>query len=87
MANDYPEQKVKLIGLLEAALGIGLITGPIIGSALYGWFGFKGCFFIFGSFEIVVGIAMRIMLPERRKKEQIQASTESDMRLIQLSEK
>ena len=67
IVNDYPDQKLKLFGILEATMGIGLITGPIIGSAFYDWFGFKGCFFIFGGFEIVVGITMRIMLPERRK--------------------
>ena len=49
VTTDYPDQKVELIGLLEAVIGTTLITGPIIGSALYNQFGFEGCFFIFGG--------------------------------------
>ena len=33
-----------MIGLLEAATGIGLGVGPVIGSALYSFFGFWNTF-------------------------------------------
>ena len=67
VTTDYPDQKVELIGYIDAACGTCLITGPILGSILYNQFGFKGCFLIFGGFQIVIGIITRFMLPERRK--------------------
>jgi hypothetical protein len=33
--NDYPDEKDAIIGRLEAALGIGLIIGPVMGSFIY----------------------------------------------------
>ena len=50
VTTDYPDQKVELIGYIDAACGSSLITGPILGSALYNYFGFKGTFLIFGGF-------------------------------------
>lgn len=33
--NEYPEQTDAIIGRLEAALGLGIIIGPAIGSFIY----------------------------------------------------
>ena len=33
--NDYPQQKEQIVGLIEAMTGVGLLLGPVIGSALY----------------------------------------------------
>ena len=66
--TDYPERKVEILGLIEAMIGLGLVIGPIIGSTLYSLFGFKGTFYVYGSFEILLGIVMRITLPDRRQR-------------------
>ena len=46
-----------LIGLLEAMCGFGLIIGPIIGSTLFTFFGFKYTFFVYGGFEVILAIS------------------------------
>ena len=46
----YPNDKEALIGYIEATMGIGLILGPIIGSFLYSFLGFKSTFYIYGCF-------------------------------------
>ena len=48
-----------LIGLLEAMCGFGLIIGPIIGSTLFTFFGFKYTFFVYGGFEVILAILIR----------------------------
>ena len=57
---------MEILGLIEAMIGLGLVIGPIIGSTLYSLFGFKGTFYVYGGFEVVLAIIMRINLPERR---------------------
>ena len=49
-------------------IGLGLVVGPIIGSTLYSLFGFKGTFYVYGGFEVLLGIVMKIKLPERRPR-------------------
>lgn len=56
-----------LIGLLEAMTGIGLIIGPIIGSSLYTVLGFKHTFFVYGGFEVILAIIIRVNFPDRKK--------------------
>lgn len=38
--NDFPDDKEKIVGWVEALTGLGLILGPIIGSMLYSALGF-----------------------------------------------
>ena len=45
--------------------GLGLITGPIIGSTLFSVLGFRRMFFVYGGFEVLLGILVRLGLPER----------------------
>ena len=48
--NDFPKKSERLIGFLEAMTGMGMILGPIIGSILYTFMGFKHTFFVYGGF-------------------------------------
>ena len=64
--NDYPEQKVQYIGLVSTTVGMGLVFGPIMGSALYSVFGFKWTFFTYGGFKVLFAYLMRLFMPERR---------------------
>ena len=64
--NDFPEKQERLIGLLEAMAGLGLIVGPIIGSALYSFLGFELTFFVYGGVEVLLAIVIRFNVPDRR---------------------
>jgi len=46
---------------LEAAVGLGVIMGPLIGSALYTQFGFRMTFAYYGSFFLVFAIFIRFV--------------------------
>ena len=63
--NDFPEDRARVVGYLQAMTGAGGILGPIIGSFLYSFLGFKYTFFVYGGFEVLLGIFIRFNLPER----------------------
>ena len=46
--------------------GLGLIVGPIIGSALYSFLGFELTFFVYGGVEVLLAIIIRFNVPDRR---------------------
>ena len=66
-SNEYPdkEERDKMCGYLTAFGGTGLITGPLIGSVLFDYFGFKLCFFIYGSTIVLIGIVFRLAVPAK----------------------
>ena len=49
--------------------GIGLILGPLLGSALYTFLGFEKTFFVYGGLEVLLAILIRINIPDRRNQE------------------
>jgi MFS family permease len=51
--NFFPLHKDAMVGYIEAVTGVGLIMGPLIGSALYSIGGYKFIFYAFGSLFIV----------------------------------
>ena len=59
-----------IVGLVEAMTGLGLIVGPIIGSALYSFFGYKQTFFIYGGFLVFLSIIIRIFFPTNTEREE-----------------
>ena len=67
--NDFPEKQERVIGLLEAMAGLGLIVGPIIGSVLYSFLGFEKTFFVYGGIELVLAVIIRFNVPDRRNQE------------------
>ena len=38
--NEFPKRKEEVVGWVEAMTGVGLISGPIIGSSLYSILGY-----------------------------------------------
>ena len=64
--NDFPEDRSRVVGYLQVMTGAGSILGPVIGSALYSFLGFKYTFFAYGGFEVLLGIIVRFNLPERK---------------------
>jgi len=53
MSSFAPNEREKYIGWVEGAAGIGLLTGPLFGAALYNVGGFVMPFFTFGKQNIV----------------------------------
>ena len=51
--NFFPNHKEAMIGYLEAVTGVGLIMGPLIGSALFAIGGYLFIFYAFGTIFIV----------------------------------
>lgn len=45
----YPDRKEEMIAYVEAATGVGLISGPLFGSILYTIGGYEFTFYCFGS--------------------------------------
>ena len=50
--------------------GIGLILGPLLGSALYTFLGFEKTFFVYGGLEVLLAILIRINIPDRKEEEE-----------------
>ena len=48
---------------MQCMTALGLITGPILGSALFSLFGFKYAFIVYGSVEVLLSILVRLKLP------------------------
>lgn len=58
--NDFPEDKEKIVGWVEALTGLGLILGPIIGSMLYSALGFQNTFIVYGCFLIFLSLVIKM---------------------------
>ena len=71
---------MKYVGLISTCVGVGLVSGPIMGSALYSVFGFKWTFYAYGGFKVVFAILMRLFLPDRPTV--VRAETGSDCELM-----
>ena len=59
-----PEQRIKHLGYLDAALTIGDGLGPIVGSVLYEFFGFEYLFIILGCFHFIYLPLMILAMPK-----------------------
>ena len=46
-----------------AVWGIGLMAGPIIGSALYAALGYEKMFYVYGGAEVVFALVIRFGVP------------------------
>jgi len=49
--------QTRLVGYMEVSSGLGLISGPLIGSLLYSYLEYAKTFFVYGSFFLVFAIA------------------------------
>jgi len=64
--NDFPERTEEIVSWVEATTGIGLIVGPILGSALYSIFGFSKTFEYYGIFLILLGVLVKFNFPDSK---------------------
>lgn len=45
----FPENREKYLGMGEAAAGIGLMVGPVLGGILNTYLGYRDCFLVFSG--------------------------------------
>ena len=56
------DDKDKYLGYYTSLWGVGAMTGPIIGSALYSALGYELMFYVYGGSEIVLALVTRHMI-------------------------
>ena len=56
------DTKDKWLGYYTSLWGVGAMTGPIVGSALYSALGFELMFYVYGASEIVLALVTRHMI-------------------------
>ena len=59
----YKDNKQKYLGILQTFLGVGMITGPLIGSTLYTFVGFQSTFFGIGATFICLVPILVFVIP------------------------
>ena len=67
ITNEYTDQKEKLCGYLAAMGGLGLIAGPLVGSTLCSILGFKKMFFVYGGFQVILAILVKVNMRAPRQ--------------------
>ena len=53
-----------MIGLLEAAAGLGMMLGPLLGTLLFAIGGYNFMFYSFGSFFLILAALLHFLLPK-----------------------
>lgn len=51
--SSYRQERARYIGYFELVAGLGSLVGPLLGSSLYGAFGYKGPFLGLGLLYLV----------------------------------
>ena len=76
--NEFPERKEEVVGWVEAMTGVGLISGPIIGSSLYSILGYANTFFIYGSILILAALLIKLKFPTGEQKVTLLSTNDDD---------
>ena len=59
----FSDNREKYLGMAEAAAGIGLMLGPVMGAFIYAYVGYMGTFFIFAGVLFLSGCSVYLALP------------------------
>lgn len=65
---NYPDNMGKMMGTISTFTGLGMLSGPIIGSILYKSGGFKLPFFVTGGLLLVLIIPISVFLENDKKR-------------------
>ena len=77
---EFPLQKEKYIGYCQAAVGIGLMMGPIVGQALYTYFNFQKTFYIFAGLLAIGMLVIMCIIPNKlNHADEIMSRSEIDL--------
>lgn len=59
----FPDQKEKYIGWAESTIGFGLMSGPVIGSVIYTYSGYRNTFFFFSGLMVLTICLILVQVP------------------------
>jgi MFS family permease len=62
---EFPEKREEYMGYCESAVGVGLMIGPVLGSAVFGFAGYEKTFYVFGTVIGIGLITVFFLLPSR----------------------
>lgn len=62
--NFYTLKRNLMIGLLEAAAGLGMMAGPLLGTGLFAIGGYNFMFLSFGSLFLIIVLMFPYLLPK-----------------------
>lgn len=65
---EFPTDAEKYLGWAEAATGIGLVAGPVLGSVLFRFLEYEFTFVAFGVMLALGGVFLAIILPNYLNK-------------------
>ena len=85
-ANKYADKTLLVMGLLEAASGVGLIIGLMGGSVVYESLGYDAVFFAFGGLLLVMAIVSRLIFSCLEKREAEAAAEQERQALLTTEE-
>lgn len=77
ITSCFPHSKQKLIGILEAGIGLGLLLGPLLGAVLYEFGGYSCPFWTLGLFFLLAFPLLSKMM-NMIESEQKQARTSEE---------
>lgn len=83
VAVTFPNNTQEHLAILEAAIGFGLVAGPVIGSALYSMFSFSVTFYVIAGVFMVSAIFLYFFMPNSMNQSEVsklfgnQVSTDS----------
>ncbi len=63
VAKEFPDNVATAFATLETFFGLGLISGPTVGGALFQLWGYKGPFFVLGSVLMTTALVSVLALP------------------------
>lgn len=63
ISMTFPNEQEKYIALMQTAIGIGLMLGPVMGTLLYVVFGFSYTFFLIGVVFLFLTFALSFLIP------------------------
>jgi len=59
----FAEKKEKVMAYAETAVGVGLVSGPILGVTMYNSLGYFICYMILSVLLVVSVIIMQLLVP------------------------
>jgi MFS family permease len=77
--NMYPNDQEHIIGLMEAMTGVGILLGPVIGSALYAATNFETAFLQIGNIILLFAVGIAYGFPKSTRNIGITRPTSSHM--------
>lgn len=81
VSMTFPDEQEKYIALIETAVGVGLILGPVMGSSIYAFFGFSATFFLIGSVFLILTPILYNLIPNSIDQKDHIVETEIEKRI------